>query len=348
MIQEIDIDEALHRNDLVFVDVRSESEFEEDTIIGSYNIPVLNDEERKHVGYVYTQINKEEAKRIGLEYASRKLVTFYDKADEIRKSNKNIALFCFRGGMRSNSIARVLEIMGIKVYLIKGGYKSYRKYVVKQLYNYKGKFKYIVLHGYTGTGKTKILSLLEKQGKSILNLEELAHNSGSVFGNIAFEGQSYSQKKFESLLLKKFQEFVGNYVFTESESKKVGRAVIPNFLMEDMEEGYHILIDTCLENRVKNIMDDYISISSFSKDIEIEKAIMRLTQKLGIKKVDVLIEELNNKNYSLVIRELMISYYDPLYRYSIEKIDKYDDVIEYSHIENALEQLNEFVSKLNL
>lgn len=346
MIEEIDISHALNRKDLIFIDVRSESEFKEDTIAGAHNIPILNDEERKHVGYLYTQISTEEAKKTGLEYASNKLITFYNKANEIKSNNNNIALFCYRGGMRSNSVARVLDIMGINVYLIKGGYKSYRKYVVSKLNSYKGKFKYIVLHGYTGTGKTSILNLLEKQGKSILNIEGLAHHSGSVFGNIAFDGQSYSQKKFESLLVKKFDSFQNIYVFTESESKKVGRAVLPDFLMEDMENGYHILINTSLENRIKNILNDYIYINSTDKDNEIKAAIIKLTQKLGTKKINILLEELNKKNYELVIKELMISYYDPLYKYSIDKIDKYDKVIEYNAIEDVLEQLNKFILML--
>lgn len=347
MISELNICDALHRNDLVFIDVRSESEYEADTIPGAINMPILNDSEREHVGYVYTQIDSEKAKMIGLEYASFKLVNFYEKAKEIEKNNKYVALFCYRGGMRSNSIANVLDTMGINLFLIKGGYKSYRKHVLEQITKYKRKFKFIVLHGYTGAGKTKILDLLERKGKSILDLETLAQNSGSVFGSIAFEGQSNSQKKFESLLLKRFEDILDTYVFVESESKRVGKVVLPEFLFDDMDNGYHILIDTSLEKRIQNIIDDYINIISSTKDIEIKDAIMKLTKKIGAKKVNMLIEELDKKNYSFIAKELMINYYDPLYKYSIDKVDKYDKIIKYEDINSVVNQLVAFADNLN-
>lgn len=346
MIREINIEEALHMKDLAFIDVRSESEYELDTIPGAINIPILNNSEREHVGYVYTQVDKEEAKKIGLKYASYKLFDFYEKAKEIEKGNKHVALFCYRGGMRSNSVANVLDTMGIDLYLIQGGYKSYRKYVLEGLVKYEGKYKFIVLHGYTGTGKTKILKMLENKGKSILDLESLARNAGSVFGNIAYEGESNSQKKFESLLLEKLKNIHDSHVFTESESKRVGKAILPDFLFNDMENGYHILIETTLENRVKNIVDDYVSSISSTKDKEIEKAIKKLRNKLGGDKVEFLIEELGKKNYSTIARELMINYYDPLYKYSLEKQDKYDKIIKYTDFDYAVNKLIEFIDTL--
>ncbi len=346
MIREVNIEDALHMKDLIFIDVRSESEYEQDTIPGAINMPVLNNSEREHVGYVYTQVDRDKAKTLGLKYASTKLVEFYEKAKSIEKNKKNIALFCYRGGMRSNSVANVLSTMGINLYLIKGGYKSYRKYVLEELVKHEGKYNYIVLHGYTGTGKTKILKMLESHGKSILDLESLAKNAGSVFGNIAFEGESNSQKKFESLLLDKFENIDDSFIFTESESKRVGKAVLPEFLFNDMEKGYHVLIETTLEKRVENLVDDYISNAPCTIDEEIEKAIKKLRKKIGGDKVDILIEELGKKNYSIIARELMINYYDPLYKYSIEKQSKYHKIIRYTDIEYAVMELIKFVDTL--
>ncbi|WIV10915.1 tRNA 2-selenouridine(34) synthase MnmH [Proteiniborus sp. MB09-C3] len=346
MIREINIEDALPLKDLAFIDVRSESEYEIDTIPGAINVPILNNSEREHVGYIYTQVDKDEAKKIGLKYASAKLVEFYEKAKNIEKNNKHVALFCYRGGMRSNSVANVLDTMGINLFLVRGGYKSYRKYVLEELVKYEGKYKFIVLHGYTGAGKTKILKMLEKLGKSVLDLESLARNAGSVFGNIAFEGESNSQKKFESLLLNNLENTKDVYVFTESESKRVGKAVLPEFLFHDMENGYHVLIETTLEKRVENIVDDYVSSTSCTKDMEIKEAIDKLRKKIGGDKANTLIEELNKKNYSVIARELMRSYYDPLYKYSIEKLDKYDKIVKYTDIEHVIKELTEYVNTL--
>ncbi|SCG83391.1 tRNA 2-selenouridine synthase [Proteiniborus sp. DW1] len=346
MIREINIEDALQMKDLVFIDVRSEKEYEQDTIPDAINLPILNVSEREHVGYVYTQIDKDEAKRIGLKYASVKLVDFYEKAKEIENNNKKTALFCYRGGMRSNSVARVLDIMGINLFLIKGGYKSYRKYVIEELPKYEGKYKYIVLHGYTGTGKTKILRLLESLGKATLDIESLAKNAGSVFGNIAFEEKSNSQKKFESLLLDKFKKNNESFIFTESESKRVGKAVLPDFLFNDMDKGFHVLINTTFEKRIENIVDDYVNNASGTKDTEIEGAIKKLRKKIGGDKVDTLIEELHKKNYSVIAKELMTNYYDPLYEYSLEKYKKYDKIINYNDIESAVSELIKFVDTL--
>lgn len=347
MIRKIDIEEALHIKDLVFIDVRSEDEYELDTIPGAINIPILNNSEREQVGYVYTQVDKEEAKKIGLKYASTKLVDFYEQAKRIKNDSKHVALFCYRGGMRSNSVANVLDTMGFDLFLIQGGYKSYRKYVLEELVKYEGKYKFVVLHGYTGTGKTKILKLLEDHGKSILDLESLARNAGSVFGNIAYEGESNSQKKFESLLLEKLEKISNSYVFTESESKRVGKAILPDFLFNDMENGYHVLIETTLEKRVENIVDDYVSNISSAKYKEIAEAIKKLGKKLGGDKVDILIEELGKKNYSMIARELMINYYDPLYKYSLEKLDKFDKVIKFTDFDYAVNELIEFIDTLH-
>ena len=50
MIAEIKIDEALKMGNALLLDVRSEGEFNEDTIPVDINVPVLNNEERGMVG----------------------------------------------------------------------------------------------------------------------------------------------------------------------------------------------------------------------------------------------------------------------------------------------------------
>lgn len=346
MIKEISIGEALENDKLVFIDVRSPKEYQDDTIPGAINIPILDDSEREYVGYLFKQVDAEIAKEKGLEYASRKLVYFYQKIKDFKNENKKIALFCYRGGMRSNSIARVLDTMGIEVYIIKGGYKSYRKLVIEKLEYLSNKFNFVVLHGYTGVGKTKILKLLAQKGCSVLDLEEISRNSGSVFGSVAYDGISNSQKMFESLLVSNLEKATSNVIFTESESKRIGKAIIPESLFNNMESGHHMLIETSIENRIQNILEDYIYIDSINKNSNIKKSIYLLKKRLGIKKIEELISEFDNQNYEYVISELMNNYYDPLYKYSIDKYEHYDKIIEYKVIDKAVEQIINFANSL--
>ncbi|WP_069649551.1 tRNA 2-selenouridine(34) synthase MnmH [Caloranaerobacter ferrireducens] len=342
MINVVKIEDVIDKDDIVYIDVRSPSEYKIDTIPEAINMPILTDKEREEIGYIYKQVDVEKAKVLGLEYASKKLVDFYSIANKIKREGKKIALFCYRGGMRSNSVAKVLDAMGLDVFLIEGGYKSYRHYVLKTLQSYKNKIKFIVLHGYTGTGKTKLLSLLEKQGEPVLNLEYLARNSGSVFGNIYFREESSTQKKFDSMLLKKLKEVKNSYMFVESESKRIGRIVIQDFLYNDISNGYHILIKTSLDNRVKNIIDEYVNIQNYNEELIID-SINKLKKRLGHNKVEELVKQVKIRNFDYVIKELMIEYYDPLYKYSIDKIKHFDKIIEYRNISEAVNELIDFV-----
>ena len=47
------------------IDVRSEAEFAEDHIPGAINCPALNNEERAHVGALYTRVSHFDAKKVG-------------------------------------------------------------------------------------------------------------------------------------------------------------------------------------------------------------------------------------------------------------------------------------------
>ena len=56
------------------IDVRSPSEYAEDHIPGSINMPVLNDTERAEVGTMYKQVGSFEAKRCGAALVSLSLI----------------------------------------------------------------------------------------------------------------------------------------------------------------------------------------------------------------------------------------------------------------------------------
>ena len=56
------------------IDVRSPKEFVEDHMIGSINLPVLNNEEREIVGKIYVQKSKFQARLIGAKFITKNII----------------------------------------------------------------------------------------------------------------------------------------------------------------------------------------------------------------------------------------------------------------------------------
>jgi tRNA 2-selenouridine synthase len=127
MSKKIEIDKFLELSkSTAIIDVRSPKEFAEGHIPGAFNIPLFNDDERAIVGTNYKKNGKETAVFSGLEIVGRKLVPIVKQAKEISRNN-NLLVHCWRGGMRSSSMAWLFETIGLKTQVLEGGYKAYRK-----------------------------------------------------------------------------------------------------------------------------------------------------------------------------------------------------------------------------
>ncbi|MTI57360.1 tRNA 2-selenouridine(34) synthase MnmH [Geosporobacter ferrireducens] len=342
----ITVDEALRFKNAIYIDVRSPSEYKESTIVGAVNFPILNDEERAEVGTVYRKENHQKAISLGVKYASYKLPILYEQILDYQNKYEQIIFFCWRGGMRSRSVCDFLSMFNIpKVYQLVGGYKGYRKYIMDYFENKLDFFHFIMIHGLTGVGKTHILEDLSSEGMAVLNLEELAQNSGSVFGDIVFNGEPPSQKMFESKIFHKLFASMEKNIFVESESKRIGNVQIPEKIYRKMISGNHILINTSLDNRVKIILQDYIDHIDENKE-KIVKALEHLRKKLGNEAVDNLLQKQSENAYTYIIKYLIEHYYDPLYQYSIDKYKEYDLEIYYEDIKTVAATLQDFVKSL--
>ena len=176
-MQQVSVSEHFLK-DRPVIDVRSPIEFDHGRIPHAINLPLFTDEERRIVGTCYKKSGKRPAIEKGLE-----LIAFPRILQEIRnlKLPPSITLYCARGGMRSASMAWLLELLGYEVLTIDGGYKSFRKWVHEQFFC---SYNLRVLGGETGSGKTKLLQCLESVGEKIIDLEGLAHHRGSVFGGL--------------------------------------------------------------------------------------------------------------------------------------------------------------------
>jgi tRNA 2-selenouridine synthase len=334
----IEVEDSLELKNRIFIDVRSESEYEEDRIQNSINIPILNDEQRKIVGTIYKQEGKEKAIEKGLELVADKLKDIYIELKKLSNEYDNLIVYCARGGMRSSLLVNFYSGLGINMHKLDGGYKSYRNYVINFLENADENYEFIVLHGLTGVGKTDALKYLEQKSVSSLDLEGLAQNCGSVFGYLGFKEKPPTQKMFETLLFEYIRNSKSKYIFTESESRRIGYVMLPeNIYNMTIEKGYHILIEDSIENRVKRLVNQYVNLS-YKDDERILESIEKLRKRLGNEKTNYLNEKLHLKEYDAIAKELIIDYYDPLYKYSIDKF-KYDYIVDCNEFEKAMNNL---------
>lgn len=339
------------------VDLRSESEYKNGTIYGAMNIPILNDKEREEVGYVYVNKSVCEAKKLGLRYAGYKLESIFEKISHEFSLNKNMILFCSRGGMRSLSVHNLFNSIGIKNYKLDKGYKGYRKFLRDKFPEILQKINFVVIHGKTGIGKTKVLNMLKNEGYPVIDLEFAANHRASFLGGVNL-GEQNSQKQFESTVFHKVMEIVGNKrfsenekinVFIEGESKRIGKIIIPEYIFSAMNDGIHICVDLPIDVRVKNLMEDYFKIDEDSlkrKDYEVRKNILddfennmfflqKYSSKNDMQRYFSLFKE---KNYEELAVSLIENYYDSKYINSMKK-HEFKFNLEVSTIDEFLNEM---------
>lgn len=251
--------------------------------------------------------------------------------------------FLLAGGMRSKSLATVIDLMGVPVYRLQGGYKSYRKKVL-EFFDQELAFKVVVLRGNTGVGKTEILKQLREDGYPAIDLEGLANNRGSVFGDVGL-GAPPSQKTFESSLyeeLKRVKAQRHSYIVVECESKRIGRVSLPNKFHQAMQEGTQVLVYDSIKNRVNRLLKEYANISEAIP--QIRAALLRLDKNLGRKKLEEykgLLEEKRLYEFT----ENLLEYYDTLYRYPNESSADYAFNICQAIPEQATRELENYLDE---
>lgn len=338
----ISVENALKLENTIFIDVRTESEHSEDHILNAFSMPLFKDNEHNEVGTIYKMQGKHEAIQKGFDYVSYKLKDMYIQAMSLANEYDNIVVYCARGGMRSGSVVNLLASLGINVYQLEGGYKSYRNYVLNYLSTIMDTKNFIVVHGLTGVGKTDLLNILEEKKIDNIDLEGIAKNSGSTFGFITFDEKPPSQKKFETKIFEDLFFSETDYIFIESESKRVGHVLVPNEIYDAIvRDGYHLLLECSVENRVKRLCRDYVY-GKGEDNLEVLKGcIMKFKKRIGNDKVNEYIELLDTGKYEELVEKYLVEYYDPLYNHSVQKY-KYNKVINFDNVDEAIKEVIEF------
>ncbi|MCW8843382.1 MAG: tRNA 2-selenouridine(34) synthase MnmH, partial [Rhodobacteraceae bacterium] len=223
------------------IDVRSPAEYAEDHIPGAISLPVLSNEERAKVGTIYVQEDRFLARKIGAALVARNAAIHLEGALADRTGEWRPLVYCWRGGQRSGSFTSILQQVGWRADIVTGGYKSYRRLVVRALYDTPVSHKVILIDGGTGTAKTRLLSHIAAQGGQVLDLEAMAEHRGSVFGPMG--DQQPSQKAFESrLAMALVQLDLSRPVFVEAESSKIGRIILPPSLWKAMIQARVVVV----------------------------------------------------------------------------------------------------------
>jgi tRNA 2-selenouridine synthase len=297
-------------NDVVLIDVRSPGEYKKGHIAEAHNIPLFSDIERAKVGTLYKQKGREEAIIQGLEFVGPKMKQLVETAKNIAQQKK-IVLYCWRGGMRSGSVAWLYQTAGLNVSVIKGGYKSYRKLVSEQ---FEKDYKLIMLGGPTGSKKTEILHYLKNLGEQVIDLEALAHHKGSAFGNLDGLEQPDTETFENNLALELMKMNKEKVIWIEDESKTIGTSHIPNLFWAKMKQAPLIYLELPLYKRINYLVEDY---GKYPKEA-LQSAIDKIKKRLGGLAYKDATDALMNDDFKKTA-SIMLNYYDSAYYFNSYK-----------------------------
>ena len=312
----IELDQALTLRDrgAVFIDARSPAEFAEATIPGAVNVPIFDDAQRAEIGTLYKEGGKAAARRRAVRLVAPKIPAMVEAVEALVAAGRAPAVvFCWRGGMRSQALTSFLNLAGVPARQLVGGHKAFRA-GVRAFLDAGNWGRLLVLRGLTGVGKTRLLHLLREKGYPVLDLEGLANHRGSAFGGLGL-GDQPGQKRFEAALWDELRRIPpGSYALAEGESPHIGRLVLPPKVYQALQSETTLWINASVAWRTAVILDDYPA-----RD-ELKSAFVRplkaLRERLGKEKVEQLLGLLERGEWETLVGELMLRYYDPLYRHT--------------------------------
>ncbi len=248
---------ALFLRDTPMMDMRAPVEFALGAFPHAVNLPLMSNEERARVGTCYKQQGQEAAIKLGHQLVSGSLKAERLAAwSEFARAHPDGVLYCFRGGLRSQTVQRWLrEEAGIDYPLVVGGYKAMRTFLIETIAQAVAECELVVVGGMTGTGKTDVIAQLDHA----IDLEGRANHRGSAFGkrstpqptNIEFENRVAID------ILKKRAAGIKQFVL-EDESRCIGSCSLPPVLHAAMQTAPLVWLEDSFENRVERILRDYV------------------------------------------------------------------------------------------
>ncbi len=300
----------LESNQLPIVDVRSPGEFQQGHIPHAKNVPLLDDAERAEIGKLYKKSGTDAAIARGHKLVGIKIPKLLDAVGQIA-AGTDVLVHCWRGGLRSEGFAGLLEENGFQTTVLRGGYKAYRKHVHDCLAEPR---RIVILSGHSGAGKTRLLKLLSDAGEQVIDLERLASHRGSVFGGIDLPPQP-TVEQFENNLWQQWRELDPDKpVWIEGESQSIGRVFIPHVLWKQMSDAPSIFVQADRDQRVQFLVEEYGQLPAE----DLAAAIGKISKRLGGARLRDALEALDRDDVH-TFAGLALEYYDKAYMNALNK-----------------------------
>jgi len=290
------------------IDVRTPDEFALGHIRGAVNVPLFSNEERAAIGTAYIQQGRSPAVSLGLRCVgprladlARSLLDLTDLADP------RLHIHCWRGGMRSASVAWLMETtFGCRVATLRGGYKGFRRWVLES-FNIPREMR--VVAGLTGSGKTAILQHLAALGECVVDLEQLANHKGSAFGQLGEDAQP-TQAQFENDLAQVWRATAAERpLWIEDESRMIGKRVLPAGLWDRKQHARFHLVELPPAERIRHLCSGYAKFSP----VQLAACIEAIRPRLGGTRAAAAIEALRCGDFATACRHIL-TYYDRTYQ----------------------------------
>ena len=334
------------------LDVRAPTEFADGSTPNSFNIPLLDDEQRAQVGTLYKRCGPEAALALGHQLISGEVQASRIAAwSDFFHAHPAGAIMCFRGGQRSQLVQAELLNHGFDQPLIDGGFKRVRGLLSKQLDEAAEKKTWRVISGFTGAGKTRVMRTQNRLG--FLDLEKAARHRGSSFGTwnekqpspVTFQNELAIEtcRLIEASIGRSVGE-IGNPIWIEDESKSIGKLVLPPKLFAAISKSKVWILEKPRAERAVSLTKEYLSENyglshGVTPDeavaekvaLDIRRAILNIERRLGgleTKNLLAMAEEASREftrdgKFSAHwpwVERVLASYYDPLYEKHLASI----------------------------
>lgn len=332
---------AILRAETPIIDVRAPVEFAQGAMPAAVNLPLMTDEERAAVGTCYKREGADAALALGHklvagETRQQRIAAWLDAC----RDAPNGYLCCARGGQRSHITQSWIKEHGIDYPLIVGGYKALRQAAIKATEELV-RHPIILIGGCTGNGKTPLV----RQQPQGIDLEGLAHHRGSSFGrtlNAQFSQATFENHLATALLQGAHEQDRVRWVL-EDEGRMIGANHLPECLRDRMAQSPIAVVEDPFDLRIERLREEYFTrmhhdfFAAYGEELGwqeysayLHHGLFAIRRRLGLQRFAELTATLDaslaeqrrsgsTEAHFAWLVPLLNEYYDPMYRYQLEK-----------------------------